>query len=82
MKYSLRAVKGAQLARIHFDADNDREARSLCRTVYDDFAPCTELWTEGKVVAVGEDGTIVHTFAVCDSCDRIRCSEDCGNYEE
>ena len=82
MKYSLRAVKGAQLARIHFDADSDREARSLCRAVYDDFAPSTELWTEGRVVAVGEDGTIIHTFSVCDSCDRIRCSEDCGNYEE
>jgi hypothetical protein len=81
MKYSLRAVKGAQLARIHFDADNDREARGMCREVYDDFAPHTELWLEGRVVAVGEDGTIIHTFAVCDSCDRIRCSEDCGNYE-
>ena len=82
MRYSLRAVKGAELARIHFDADSDREARSKCRDVYYDFAPSTELWTEGKVVAVAEDGTIIHTFAVCDGCDRIRCSEDCGNYEE
>ena len=82
MKYSLRAVKGAELARIHFDADSDREARSKCRDVYYDFAPSTELWTEGKVVAVADDGTIIHTFAVCDGCDRIRCSEDCGNYEE
>jgi len=81
MKYSLRAVKGNQLARIHFDADDDREARNMCREVYNNFAPSSELWTAGKVVAVAEDGKIIHTFAHCDSCNRIVCEEGCCDYD-
>lgn len=78
MRYSLRAVKGAELSRIHFDADNDRNARNICRDVYDNHAPPTELWLSGKVVVVAEDGTIIYTYAHCDSCSQITCAEDCG----
>jgi hypothetical protein len=81
MNYHLRAVKGNQLARIQFEADSDRHARIICRDVYDNYAPNRELWTDGKVVAVAEDGTIVHTFSHCDSCNRITCEEGCGEYD-
>lgn len=81
MKYHLRAVKGNELQRIHFDADNDRQARNMCREVYDNFAPSREVWTEGKVVAVAEDGTIIYSFERCSSCDRNSCEEGCGEYE-
>ena len=82
MRYSLRAVKGAELSRIHFDADSDRAARIMCRTVYDNLAPATELWLLGKVVVVAEDGTILHTYSHCDYCSQITCADDCGNDNE
>ena len=57
MKYHLRAVKGNQLKRIEFDADNDRQALQRCMDVYHNFAPSSDVWLYGKVVTVAEDGT-------------------------
>ena len=83
MKYSLRAVKGAELARIHFDADNDGEARRNSRRVYDECAPSDEeLWNEGKVATVAEDGTIIYKFTHCDTCNKIVCADGCGDYDD
>lgn len=81
MKYHLRAVKGDQLARIHFDADSDRIALRMCMDVYHNFAPETEVWTHGRVSTVAEDGTIIHTFRHCDNCERIVCEDGCGDYD-
>lgn len=81
MKYSLRAVKGVELSRIHFNADTDREARGMCRDVYERRAPVTDVWVYGKVVVVDEAGIIIHTFARCDYCNEFVCDDDCGSHD-
>lgn len=81
MKYQLRAVRGNELKRIEFEAQDDRHALQRTMDVYHNFAPSTDVWLLGKVVTVSEDGRILHTFNHCDSCDRIVCDEDCSNYE-
>jgi hypothetical protein len=79
--YNLRAVKGNELERIMFDADNDRYARHMALEVLRDNAPDTELWREGKIVAVNEGGQILHTFQTCDNCNQYICDDDdCGGY--
>lgn len=81
MKYSLRAVKGEELSRIHFNADTDREARGMCLAVYERRSPGTDVWLDGKVVVVDEAGIIIHTFSRCDYCNQFVCDSDCGSHE-
>jgi hypothetical protein len=46
MKYSLRAVKGEELSRIHFNADTTEKPRGMCRDVYERRSPqrCVGRW--------------------------------------
>ncbi len=81
MKYQLRAVRGNELKRIEFEAQDDRHALQRTMDVYHNFAPSTDVWLLGKVVTVSEDGRILHTFNHCDTCDRIVCEEGCGDYD-